>query len=370
MENFTFTFSLNSEENSGSPPDSTSYRKKDFKATSLTKTREEKQEERRRRILEEQRQKRNSLVNQARKLVELSIQNENAESDDSDSDFEIPNHQNQNQSQNQNNNLNDYSNGVTENQQEEVMDIDIKKKKNRKNKNKNKNKNKSKNKKLNEVNKFKNQLMLSEKLEEIPEDFETNWIAVKIPNNGIPCLVISYNGKTVSRNVDGTILETFYSNIPGGNPLSREYQNYSILDCIYDEEASVYYIKDIMCWKGYPTYDCEAEFRFFWIQTKVNEIDLRTRGRYHSHAFIPLPTSYCQPQALTTFLNRQEEEEEMGHTTSPPGLIGPVQPSPPTTILFYNKESHYILGVNPLCCHLTLPEAKTFLQPYCSSMEL
>jgi len=35
--------------------------------------------------------------------------------------------------------------------------------------------------------------MISEKLMEIPEDFQTNWISVKVPD-GIPCLVISYNG--------------------------------------------------------------------------------------------------------------------------------------------------------------------------------
>jgi len=348
MENFTFTFSLNNE--GDGQQDSTSFRKKDFKATTFTKTREERQEERRRKILEEQRQKRNSLVNQARKLIELSIQTEEVDSD-TDSDIEI---QNQN---NVNDNSNNNSSIVIENQ--EVMDIDKKKKKKNK---KNKNKIKKINKRKNEINKFKNQLMLSEKLEEIPEDFETNWIAVKIPD-GIPCLVISFNGKTISRNIDGTILEIFYSNIPGGNPLSREYQNYSILDCIYDKEANLYYIKDIMCWKGYPTYDCEAEFRFFWIQTKVSEIDLKTRNRYNPYSFIPLPTCYCQPQTLTTFLSSNDDFNV--HFSN---MIGPVQP--PSFILFYNKESHYILGVNPLCCHLSMEEAKSFLHNYCSSMEL
>jgi len=89
------------------------------------------------------------------------------------------------------------------------MDIDKKTKKNKKNKNKKKinkfkfvtyfkfNKIISFYKKINTLYLFfffRNQLMLSEKLEEIPEDFETNWIAVKVPD-GIPCLVISYNGK-------------------------------------------------------------------------------------------------------------------------------------------------------------------------------
>jgi len=54
MENFTFTFNLDNKENN--TENNTSFRKKDYKATSFTKTREEKQEERRKKILEEQRQ--------------------------------------------------------------------------------------------------------------------------------------------------------------------------------------------------------------------------------------------------------------------------------------------------------------------------
>jgi hypothetical protein len=350
MENFTFTFNLDNKENN--TENNTSFRKKDYKATSFTKTREEKQEERRKKILEEQRQKRNSLVNQARKLIELSIRQENGEDDsDSDSDFEIPNQvvDTTTSSSASNNNMSIENN-------ENGMEIDKKTKKN-------KNKNKKKNKYRKDIKTFKNQLMISEKLMEIPEDFQTNWISVKVPD-GIPCLVISYNGKTVSRRDDGTIIETFYSNIPGGNPLSRDFQNYSILDCMYCEEVNTYYIKDIMCWKGYPTYDCEAEFRFFWIQTKVNEIDLKTCNRYNQHSFIPLPACYCQPNELIQFLNANDDNL----TSHCENIIGPIKP--PSTILFYNKESHYILGSTPLCCHLTIDEAKTLLKDYCSTMEI
>ncbi|OUM62172.1 hypothetical protein PIROE2DRAFT_11622 [Piromyces sp. E2] len=336
MENFTFTFTLDNNNENGEES-STSFRKKDFKATSFTKTREEKQEERRRKLLEEQRQKRSSLVNQARKLIEFSIQNENSENDsDSDIDIDISNQTGVPSNQNNNNSISK----DTLNNNQEGMDIDKKTKKNKKNKNKKK------------INKFKNQLMLSEKLEEIPEDFEVNWIAVKIPD-GIPCLE--------KQSVEG--LMTFYSNIPGGNPLSREYQNYSILDCIYNEESNIYYIKDIMCWKGYPTYDCDVEFRFFWIQTKVYEIDLKTCNRYNNYSFIPLPSCYCQPQNLTTFLTNNNDF--IGNVST---IVGPVKP--PSTILFYNKEAHYILGSTPLCCHLSVEEAKILLHDYCSTMEL
>ncbi|ORX84094.1 hypothetical protein BCR32DRAFT_291588 [Anaeromyces robustus] len=331
MDSFNFTFTAENKEND--KENNTSFRKKDYKVTPFTKTREEKQEERRRKILEEQRQKRNSLVNQARRLIEFSLQKDNIESD-SDSDI-LQNNISDNEIYEKNENDN------------KKMDIDKKKKKNKRNKKK--------------INKFKNQLMISEKLIEIPEDFKTNWIAVKIPD-GISCLVISFNGITISRRNDGTILEKFYSNIPGGSPLSKDFQNYSILDCIYNDDIKAYYVKDIMCWKGYPTYDCEAEFRFFWIQTKLSEIDLKTCNRYNQYPFLPLMSCYCIPKDLGQYLSNDL------NLIIPNNIVGPIKP--PSMILFYNKESHYILGSTPLCCHLSIDEAKILFKDFCNSMEL
>lgn len=32
--------------------------------------------------------------------------------------------------------------------------------------------------------------------------------------------------------------------------------DYTILDCIYSEVDRTYYILDVMCWRGHPVYDC------------------------------------------------------------------------------------------------------------------
>lgn len=104
--------------------------------------------------------------------------------------------------------------------------------------------------------------------------------------------------------------------------------DYTILDCIYSEVDRTYYILDVMCWRGHPVYDCpvrlasnppaiqeclsncssskvwaadvlfchvahligsgfkrefsclhclfshqQTEFRFYWLQSKVQEAD-------------------------------------------------------------------------------------------------
>jgi len=90
---------------------------------------------------------------------------------------------------------------------------------------------------------------------------------------------------------------------------------------------------------------------------------LKTCNRYNNYSFIPLPSCYCQPQSLTTFLTNNDDF--IGQISN---IVGPVKP--PSTILFYNKEAHYILGFTPLCCHLSIDEAKVLLHDYCSSMEI
>ncbi len=61
------------------------------------------------------------------------------------------------------------------------------------------------------------QLLLPEKLQEIPQDLEQAWFAVSVPV-GTRCLVISSRGQTVSRRKNGTILHSFQSGLPCGAP--------------------------------------------------------------------------------------------------------------------------------------------------------
>lgn len=35
--------------------------------------------------------------------------------------------------------------------------------------------------------------------------------------------------------------------------------DYTILDCIYSEVDRTYYILDVMCWRGHPVYDCPVK---------------------------------------------------------------------------------------------------------------
>lgn len=84
----------------------------------------------------------------------------------------------------------------------------------------------------------------------------------------------------------------------GGGSRGSEY---CILDCVYDEIKQIYYVLDLMCWKGQPLYDSDTEFRFFWLQAKVaDELpDLKIRSKANPCVFevykkiLSFCTSYC-----------------------------------------------------------------------------
>ena len=57
-------------------------------------------------------------------------------------------------------------------------------------------------------------------------------------------------------------------------------------------------MQDMMCWKGYALYDCSAEFRQFWLHTKLAECGAGAgQGSCHRYRFLPLPAYACDAGA-------------------------------------------------------------------------
>jgi hypothetical protein len=109
---------------------------------------------------------------------------------------------------------------------------------------------------------YANQLMLPEALQEVPDDLATNWYMMVVPK-GQRCLVIASHGKTISRAIDGTKIDTFASRLPGGCERLDGIANSTaacILDCVLFQE--IYFVLDILSWKGQVYYDCSSEFRY------------------------------------------------------------------------------------------------------------
>ncbi|XP_052663071.1 snurportin-1 isoform X2 [Harpia harpyja] len=211
------------------------------------------QAERRRRLLRLQRERRLDYVNHARRLAEDDWAGVESEGEEKEEDAE-----------------------------EEEMDVDAGKKL---------------------PKRYANQLMLSEWLVDVPLDLEQEWVVVVCPV-GKRALVVASRGTTAAYTKSGFCVNRFPSLLPGGNRHNSTSEKvYCILDCIYNEAKQTYYILDVMCWRGHPVYDCQTDFRFFWLSSKI------------------------------------QEEEGLGEKSR----INPVD-----GLLFYHKQTHYTPGSTPL----------------------
>ncbi|EQB78110.1 snurportin-1 [Camelus ferus] len=209
------------------------------------------QSERRRRLLELQKSKRLDYVNHARRLAEDDWTGMDSEEEEEKKD-------------------------------DEEMDIDTGKKL---------------------PKRYANQLMLSEWLIDVPSDLGQEWIVVVCPV-GKRALIVASRGSTSAYTKSGHCVNRFPSLLPGGNRRhATTAKDYTILDCIYSEVNQTYYVLDVMCWRGHPFYDCQTDFRFYWMHSKLLE------------------------------------EEGLGEKAK----LNPVD-----GLLFYHRQAHYSPGSTPL----------------------
>ncbi|KAI8098647.1 uncharacterized protein BX664DRAFT_319261 [Halteromyces radiatus] len=190
-----------------------------------------------------------------------------------------------------------------------------------------------------DYSKFANQVMYAETMENIPSDLLTDWVMMICPK-GKRCLVTSGNGQTVARARSGRIINRFQSGLPNGS-IQRGHgssSNYCILDCIYDASKWTFYVLDMMCWNGYAIYDCDTDFRHFWLQTKFDGGDTNKNQLYHFQPLIPVPTTEIKKVT-------QDPKVYLTQYQIPYDVDG---------LLFYHRQTQYITGSTPLVCWLPL----------------
>jgi len=128
--------------------------------------------------------------------------------------------------------------------------------------------------------KSENLVMFGELLEEPPNDAE-NWKAVFYPT-GKRCLVVASKGRTRVYLSNGKLYKTISSLLPGGSHFSEGNNNKEscVLDCILNETEMIFHVIDMLCWRSHPFYDCETDFRFFWLNSKLLEVPVSQAGKF------------------------------------------------------------------------------------------
>ncbi|CAJ0745019.1 12406_t:CDS:10 [Entrophospora sp. SA101] len=197
------------------------------------------------------------------------------------------------------------------------------------------------------IKKARHKVMHAEWMYELPNDLEENWYVVLCPV-----------GNTMSRLRNGGVMDVFESNLPAGgsNYKGNKTTDYCILDCVYDQATFTFYVLDMMCWKGHPIYDCDTEFRFYWLTTKFNEVDppitapsLGTMATVNNsiYKFIPLSPLNCSPKQISSLIS---DSNPFGYRSD--GL------------LFFNKQTQYVIGETPLCGWIGIEKVKEILGNY------
>lgn len=178
-------------------------------------------------------------------------------------------------------------------------------------------------------------------------------------------------GQTVVRLRSGRVLSKFESILPAGSSTYRgnKVTDYCILDCIFDPVHWVFYVLDIMCWKGHSIYDCDTEFRFVSFHISISMVSLQvltSRSRFFWVATKIQPDEMDKPNAVNQFYKfqplRAASTTELKNVVSnpraymPPGVQAEVD-----GYLFYNRQTQYELGTTPLVCWVSVDKVQELL---------
>ncbi|XP_018303853.1 snurportin-1 isoform X2 [Mycetomoellerius zeteki] len=189
-------------------------------------------------------------------------------------------------------------------------------------------------------NEFKtSRMMLSEWMLDVPQDFIENWIMVPCPI-GKRVRVISGWGETRAYSRKGILHGVFPSALPGGNPDS-DFHHSAAIDCLWIKNRKLFYILDVLYWSLLPFTNCQAEFRFFWIKNKFQEIpQFKERNTdTNRYPILPLPNINCNSNVNSALANLDNEQPLDG-------------------LLFYHRQALYTYGLTPLVTWL-----KPFMLP-------
>lgn len=206
---------------------------------------------------------------------------------------------------------------------------------------------------------YKDILSYSEYLVERPDDLE-QWVVVACPK-GKRCTLVAHKGITTAYDKHGKPVDSFLSHLPGGCDIACLMSTHggmrkTILDCVYSEADSTYYVLDIIMWNLHPFVECETTLRFFWLTTRLEEVDVAAKAKSNQFRILPA--------ARFPVIQMQESLSQVGlYPENKPVVDG---------FLFYHPEAIYMSGTTPLVGWLKgfmIPEIISHVQVHSSYLE-
>lgn len=179
--------------------------------------------------------------------------------------------------------------------------------------------------------------MSAEWMVDVPADLAQCWYVMPRPA-GWRCLVSTAAGTTRVQGRSGAKPRTCSSSLPNGSRHTRGRGGACELDCIWSEAEQVYYVLDVVQWNGQRLVDCPAEFRRFWLHSKLAEVEAEAASASagavagaEACRFVPLLSLECTPS----------------HLHSAYAGAAPFG-APKDGLLFLHREALYEAGASPL----------------------
>ncbi|KAF8821532.1 hypothetical protein IE077_001923 [Cardiosporidium cionae] len=176
--------------------------------------------------------------------------------------------------------------------------------------------------KINPQKLYGKQLVLYDWLVTIPDDIGKNWFFFLRPE-GKRCLLSIFNQYAIARDKFGVKFDGFPCQLPG--------HGFTIIECVFDGSARVFYICDLLVWNDCSLFNSSLECRWFFIESRFTEVSdfISKATRDNPYPMHLLEYRECGVQSLQAayYCNTS-------FTTD--------------SLVFVHKEAHYIAGFSPL----------------------
>ncbi|WAQ99912.1 SPN1-like protein [Mya arenaria] len=144
-------------------------------------------------------------------------------------------------------------------------------------------------------------LMESRWFREIPEQFDTDWVTLACPT-GQRCLVMAIDGETKWFSRKGYKLPGYFlSVLPGGNGTKYGFGPTvkTLLDCVYCEMMSTYFILDAITWADHDLTQTPFQERMSWVKRQISQNpELKHITDLNMFKFVPLYHFDCTEEGL------------------------------------------------------------------------
>lgn len=154
---------------------------------------------------------------------------------------------------------------------------------------------------------FKMDLMESQWLTGIPENFETDWCTVVCPV-GQRCLVMAIDGETKCFSKKGFRLPGYFlSVLPGGNGHDYGFGPtvVTLLDCVYCEEMLTYFILDCIMWGSQDLKEIPYTDRMQYVRREImKRAEIKMITDLNMFKFVPLYMYVCSLESIDLALRQ------------------------------------------------------------------